>query len=534
MPHQASDWWGSAAIYQVYIRSFADGDGDGTGDLAGVRARLPYLADLGVEALWFTPWYVSPLADGGYDVADYRAIDPAFGTLAEAEKLITEADRLGLRTIVDVVPNHVSAEHPWFRAALAAPPGSAERARFHFRPGRGPGGERPPNAWRSEFGGPAWSRTTEPDGTPGEWYLHLFAPGQPDLDWSHPDVRAEHEDVLRFWFERGAAGIRIDSAALLAKDPELPDFDPEHDPHPYVDRDELHDVYRSWRAVADHYGGVLIGELWLPDVERFARYLRPDELHTAFNFDFLACPWDPDRLRRSIDATLAAHAGVGAPATWVLSNHDVTRTVTRYGRADTGFDFAAKRFGTPTDPALGTRRARAAALLTLALPGAVYLYQGEERGLPEAEIPRDRILDPMHDRSGGIDPGRDGCRVPLPWEGTEPPYGFGGAATWLPQPADWAPYTVDRQAADPDSMLNLYRTALRLRRAGPPTAADGLRWLPTAPGLLAFALPDGLICAVNLAAEPATPPPHSEVLLTSGPLDDAGRLPQDTAAWLRG
>ncbi|WP_341829903.1 glycoside hydrolase family 13 protein [Streptomyces hainanensis] len=534
MPHQASDWWRSAAIYQVYIRSFADGDGDGTGDLAGVRARLPYLADLGVEALWFTPWYVSPLADGGYDVADYRAIDPAFGTLAEAEKLITEADRLGLRTIVDVVPNHVSAEHRWFRAALAAPPGSPERARFHFRPGRGPGGERPPNDWRSEFGGPAWSRTTEPDGTPGEWYLHLFAPEQPDLDWSHPEVRAEHEDVLRFWFERGAAGIRIDSAALLAKDPELPDFDPQHDPHPYVDRDELHDVYRAWRALADRYDGVLIGELWLPDVERFARYLRPDELHTAFNFDFLACPWDPDRLRRSIDATLAAHAGVGAPATWVLSNHDVTRTVTRYGRADTGFDFAAKRFGTPTDPALGTRRARAAALLTLALPGAVYLYQGEERGLPEAEVPRDRIVDPMHDRSGGIDPGRDGCRVPLPWEGTEPPYGFGGPTTWLPQPADWAPYTVDRQAADPHSMLSLYRTALRLRRAGAPAAADGLRWLPTAPGLLAFALPDGLICAVNLAAEPATPPPHSEVLLTSGPLDDAGRLPQDTAAWLRG
>ncbi|RKN06846.1 glycoside hydrolase family 13 protein [Streptomyces radicis] len=534
MPHNPSAWWRTAAIYQVYPRSFADGDGDGTGDLAGVRARLPYLAALGVEALWFTPWYVSPLADGGYDVADYRAIDPAFGTLDEAEKLISEARQLGLRTIVDVVPNHVSDEHAWFRAALDAPPGSSERELFHFRPGRGPNGDEPPNAWRSEFGGPAWSRTEAADGAPGEWYLHLFAPGQPDLNWAHPRVRREHEDILRFWFDRGAAGIRIDSAALLAKAPDLPDFEPGRDPHPYVDRDELHDIYRSWRSVADAYDGVLIGELWLPDVERFARYLRPDELHTAFNFDFLSRPWAPDELRASIDATLAAHAGVGAPATWVLCNHDVTRTVTRYGRAETGFAFAAKRFGTPTDLALGTRRARAAALLTLALPGAVYIYQGEELGLPEAEIPRDRVTDPMHDRSGGVDPGRDGCRVPLPWEGERPPYGFGGRDTWLPQPADWAPYTAARQENDPDSMLSLYRTALRLRRGWADPGTEALTWLEGEPGLLAFARADGLICAVNLAGEPVPLPAHTAVLLSSGPLDDAALLPPDTAAWLRG
>ncbi|RMI36466.1 glycoside hydrolase family 13 protein [Streptomyces triticirhizae] len=533
MPHNPHAWWRSAAIYQVYVRSFADGNGDGTGDLAGVRSRLPYLAELGVEALWFTPWYVSPLADGGYDVADYRAIDPAFGTLAEAEKLIAEARELGLRTIVDVVPNHISAEHAWFRAALAAPPGSPERELFHFRPGRGPEGAEPPNAWRSEFGGPAWSRTTNPDGSPGDWYLHLFAPGQPDLNWAHPRVRQEHEEILRFWFERGAAGVRIDSAALLAKDPELPDFDVERgDAHPYVDRDELHDVYRSWRAVADEYDGVLIAELWLPDVERFARYLRPDELHTAFNFDFLSCPWEPERLRASIDGTLASHAGVGAPATWVLANHDITRTVTRYGRTDTSFSFAAKRFGTPTDLALGTRRARAAALLTLALPGSVYLYQGEELGLPEAEIPRERIVDPMHDRSGGIDPGRDGCRVPLPWAGEAPPYGFGGPDTWLPQPTDWAGYTAEAQAADPASMLSLYRTALRLRRAWPAATGD-LTWLESPPGALVFAREHRLVCAVNLAAEPLPLPPHETLLLSSGPLDDAGRLPQDTAVWLR-
>ncbi|OPG09187.1 alpha-glucosidase [Streptomyces sp. GKU 895] len=518
---QPTDWWRSAVIYQVYVRSFADGDADGTGDLAGVRARLPYLAELGVDALWFTPWYLSPLKDGGYDVADYRAIDPAFGTLAEAEKLIAEARELGIRTIVDIVPNHVSDQHPWFRAALA---GGPERALFHFRPGRGADGQLPPNDWRSEFGGPAWTRLDD-----GDWYLHLFAPEQPDLNWAHPAVRQEHEDILRFWFERGVAGVRIDSAALLVKDPRLPDFVQGRDPHPYVDRDELHTVYRSWRAIADEYDGIFVGEVWLPDTERFTRYLRPDELHTAFNFAFMTCPWDAGRLRKAIDETLAEHAPVGAPATWVLCNHDVTRTVTRYGRTDTGFDFATKAFGTPTDLALGTRRARAAALLSLALPGTVYVYQGEELGLPEVDVPRDRIEDPMHFRSGGSDPGRDGCRVPLPWAAEAPHAGFGGEP-WLPQPDDWSGYAADRQAADPGSMLTLYREAIRLR----PEFGDGpLTWLPAPDGVLAFARAEGVLCVVNLADTPAELPPHSALLLGSGPLDSAGRLPKDVAVWLR-
>ncbi|MET8330964.1 glycoside hydrolase family 13 protein [Streptomyces sp. NPDC005181] len=530
-----ANWWRDAAIYQIYVRSFADGDGDGTGDLAGVRARLPHLVELGVDALWFTPWYLSPLADGGYDVADYRTIDPAFGTLAEAEKLIAEAREQGIRTIIDIVPNHVSDQHAWFTAALAAGPGSPERELFHFRPGRGPDGALPPNDWVSEFGGTPWTRLDD-----GDWYLHLFAAQQPDLNWAHPAVRQEHEDVLRFWFERGVAGVRIDSAALLAKDPALPDFVPGHDRHPYVDRDELHDIYRSWRAIADEYGAIFVGEVWLPDAERFARYLRPDELHTAFNFNFLACPWDAGRLRSAIDDTLAEHAAVGAPATWVLCNHDVTRTVTRYGREDTGFDFAAKTFGTPTDLGLGTRRARAAALLSLALPGAAYLYQGEELGLPEADIPRDRIQDPMHFRSSGTDPGRDGCRVPLPWSAQAAYAGFGSTVEpWLPQPADWASYAADLQSADPDSMLSLYREALRLRRTEPGfgisgTPGERLVWLPTAPEVLAFTRADRLICVVNLTEEPIELPGRTDVLITSGPLADGGRLPQDTAAWLRG
>ncbi len=469
------------------------------------------------------------MVDGGYDVADYRAVDPAFGTLDEAEKLIADAAELGIRVIVDIVPNHVSDQHPWFRAALAAGPGSPERGRFHFRPGRGPDGELPPNDWPSQFSGSTWTRV--PD---GEWYLHLFAPEQPDLNWAHPDVRREHEDVLRFWFGRGVAGIRIDSAALLVKDPALADFREGVDPHPYIDQDEVHDIYRSWRAIADEYAGVFVGEVWLPDAERFARYLRPDELHTAFNFAFLTCPWEPERLRRAIDATLAEHAPVGAPATWVLSNHDVTRTVTRYGREDTGFDFARKAFGIPTDLALGTRRARAAALLTLALPGSVYLYQGEELGLPEADIPLDRIQDPMHFRSGGTDPGRDGCRVPMPWAAGEPWCGFGSASEpWLPLPADWAGYAVDRQRADPGSMLSLYRQALLLRRAGDGFGDGPMAWLPAEEGVLAFSRPHGLLCVVNLAARPAVLPPHERVLLCSGRLDPDGRLPQDTAVWLR-
>ncbi|MEU8677904.1 glycoside hydrolase family 13 protein [Streptomyces sp. NPDC048560] len=530
-PHSipTEDWWRDAVIYQVYPRSFADGDGDGTGDLAGVRARLPYLAELGVDAVWFTPWYVSPLVDGGYDVADYRTIDPAFGTLGDAEKLIAEARELGIRTIVDIVPNHVSDQHAWFRAALAAAPGSPERELFHFRPGRGRNGELPPNDWPSQFSGATWTRV--PD---GEWYLHLFTPEQPDLNWAHPLVRQEHEDVLRFWFERGVSGVRIDSAALLAKDPALPDFVEGVDPHPYIDLDELHDVYRSWRAVADEYEGVFVGEVWLPDAERFARYLRPDELHTAFNFSFLACPWDAGRLRRSIDGTLAEHAPVGAPATWVLCNHDVTRTVTRYGRQDTGFDFATKAFGTPTDLAVGTRRARAAALLSLALPGSAYIYQGEELGLPEADIPLDRIQDPMHFRSEGADPGRDGCRVPMPWSADAPYSGFGSSQEpWLPQPVGWASYAADLQAADPGSMLTLYRRALRLRRETPGLGDGPLTWLAAPDGVLAFARAEGVVCLTNLSETAVELPAHTAVLLASGPLTADGELPVDTAVWLR-
>ena len=536
-----AQWWRRAVIYQVYIRSFADGNGDGIGDLAGVRSRLRYLLELGVDAIWFTPWYLSPLADGGYDVADYRAIDPTFGSLAEAERLIAEARDLGIRTIVDIVPNHVSDQHPWFQAALASAPGSPERARFWFRPGRGQDGDEMPNEWVSNFSGPTWTRTQNPDGTPGEWYLHLFSAQQPDLNWSHPDVRAEHEAVLRFWFGRGVAGVRIDSAALLVKDPALPEVpaDPRPGEHPNTDRDELHDIYRGWRGVADSYSDnrILVGEIWLPDIERFAKYLRPDELHTAFNFDFLARPWDAASLKESIDSTLAAHAPVGAPATWVLSNHDVTRPVTRYGQEDSSFAFATKRHGTPTDLELGRKRARAAALLCAALPGSLYIYQGEELGLDEVQdLPAHQLQDPMYLRSGGADPGRDGCRVPLPWSGTRPPFGFSPAGAtaepWLRQPGRWTELTVEAEQEDPRSMLSLYRSMLVIRRENTDLVEGNLRWLASADDVLSFARGERFVCVTNFSSHPIELPSGCSLLLASADLTE-GRLPSDASAWLR-
>jgi alpha-glucosidase len=528
-----TEWWREAVIYQVYTRSFADANGDGIGDLAGVRDRLPYLRELGIDGLWFNPWYPSPDADNGYDISDYRSIDPAFGTLHEAEGLIAEARALGIRTIVDVVPNHVSDEHPWFRAALDSKPGSPERARFWFRPGRGVNGDEPPNQWQSIFGGNAWTRVAD-----GEWYLHLFAPEQPDLNWTHPDVWEEYENVLRFWFDRGAAGVRIDSAALLMKDPELRNERPDSGPgeHPFSDRDETHDVYRRWRTIADSYDEprVLVGEIWLPDADRLARYLRPDELHTAFNFDFLGCPWEAQRIRASIDASLAVHEPVGAPPTWVLSNHDVTRPVTRYGRADSSFAFATKRQGVPTDLERGTRRARAAALLAMALPGSMYVYQGEELGLPEVEdIPPERRRDPMWLRSDGSDPGRDGCRVPIPWAGAQPPFGFspdGAERPCLDQPSDWASLTVASETDDPASMLSLYRNGLRIRRTRPWGPGE-FRWLDAGDDSLSFARGDAFVCLVNFGPDPIAVPPGAAVLIASNELE-GGALPQDTTVWL--
>jgi len=520
-PSQAdSDWWRTAVFYEVYLRSFYDADGDGVGDLRGVRERLGYLRMLGVDALWLTPFYPSPMADHGYDVADPRGVDPLFGDLTEFDLLVRAAHEAGLRVTIDLVPNHTSEAHPWFREALAADPGSPPRARYYFRDGTGPDGSEPPNNWQSTFGGPAWRRV--PD---GQWYLHLFAPQQPDLDWTHPDVVADLERTMRFWLDRGVDGFRIDVAHGLAKPAGLPDMaEPAEgvgllgDPggrDPRFDIDGVHELHRMIRRVLDGYPArMAVGEIWVGDDARLARYVRPDELHLAFNFRLLSAPWDAAALREAIDHSLRAMHGVGAPTTWVLSNHDVVRHVTRYG-----------------DGEVGTRRARAAALLQLALPGAAFLYAGDELGLRNVELPDDALQDPVWERSGHTERGRDGARVPLPWGGEKPPYEFtAGPRTWLPMPDGWADLTVEAQLEHPGSMLSLYRRALELRSEHPAMSGGEVEWYGAPEGCLAYRRQGGLVCALNASAA-AVPVPPGEVLLASGPLAE-GMLAPDTAVWL--
>lgn len=537
----ADEWWRSAVVYQVYPRSFADADGDGTGDVNGIRARLPYLAELGIDALWISPWYPSPLLDGGYDVSDYRDINPEFGTLADADALITEAHALGLRILIDLVPNHCSWEHPWFKAALAAGKGSPERDLFWFRDGKE--GGLPPTNWPAAFGGGAWQQIED-----GQWYLHMFDISQPDWNWDHPKVIEEFDSILRFWFDRGIDGFRIDVADSMAKDASLPDVplqegEPTRDKYvgnPFYDQPGVHDIHQRWRTIADEYADtpqgprVFVAEAWLSPAERLAQYVRPNELHSAFNFDVLRAPWSAKELRQVIDYTTESLWAVGAPATWVLSNHDTVRHRTRYGRDQR--DALQGAGVVPVDLALGLRRARAAALLELALPGGAYIYQGDELGLPEVEdLPEEALDDPTWERSGHTVRGRDGCRVPIPWSGSEPPYGFnsGDSQPWLPQPSDWAPLTAEAQATEPKSHLALYKAALRIRREHEALGEGRLVWDQDAPeGVLSFSRDPGFRCVVNLGDEPIDLPEYTAVLLSSEPLPD-NKLPVDATAWLQ-
>ncbi|WP_433394355.1 glycoside hydrolase family 13 protein [Micromonospora sp. KLBMP9576] len=542
---QATGWWTSATIYQVYPRSFADSDGDGVGDLPGITARLDHLVELGVDALWLSPFYPSPQADAGYDVADYRDVDPLFGTLADADRLIGEAHSRGLRVIVDLVPNHTSSAHVWFAAALATAPGSPERDRYVFREGRGPDGAQPPNDWQSVFGGPAWTRVTETDGRPGQWYLHLFDPGQPDLNWDNPEVRQEFLGVLRFWLDRGVDGFRVDVAHGLIKQADLADWQEPQEilsgqevdkPRPPMwDQEGVHDIYRDWRRVVDSYPGerILVAEAWVEPAERLARYVRPDEMHQAFNFEYLLAAWTAPAQYAVITRSLEATDTVGAPTTWVLSNHDVVRHASRLG-----LPVGAKRpngigAGDPQpDVALGLRRARAATLLMLALPGSAYLYQGEELGLPEhTTMPDEARQDPTWARSGHTERGRDGCRVPIPWEADAPSYGFGPTdASWLPQSPLWAEYALDRQRGTPGSTYELYRAALRLRREH--RLGEGtLAWLASGDEVLSFR--NGDLTVLTNFGPAAVPLPAGDLVHASAPLDADGAVPADVTVWVR-
>lgn len=536
------DWWRTAVIYQIYPRSFADADGDGIGDLRGITEHLTHLVDLGVDAVWLSPFYASPQRDAGYDVSDYRKVDPLFGTLDDADTLIATAHGLGLRVIADIVPNHTSSEHEWFKAALAAAAGSPERARYMFRDGKGPDGELPPNNWISVFGGPAWTRVTEADGTQGQWYLHLFDPSQPDLNWENEAVREEFDSVLRFWMDRGVDGLRVDVAHGLMKAPGLPDFVPdpeggsmggdEESATPYWGQEAVHDVWRRWRRVLAEYGPdrILVAEAWIHPLRRMARWVRPDEMHQAFNFAFLECPWDAEAIRDVIEESLAEFGAVGAPSTWVLSNHDVVRHASRlavFGENPQGHGIGPRSAFKP-DRIVGLQRARAITLVMLALPGSAYVYQGEELGLPEhVDIPDDARQDPTWYRTEGERYGRDGCRVPLPWSAGSPAFGFSPSGeAWLPQPDDWAMLARDVQDSWPDSTLTMYKKSLAFRREFG-LGAGGVTWVDLGADVVAF--DNGRLRIVaNLSATPV--PFEGRLLVASGPVHSV--IPASTAVWI--
>lgn len=506
-------WWRDAVIYQVYPRSFADSNADGIGDLKGIQSRIDYLVDLGIDAIWLSPFYTSPMKDGGYDVSDFRDVDPRFGTLSDFDDLVTAAHRAGLRVVIDIVPNHSADQHAWFRDAVEAGPGSAQRELYHFRDSD----NGPPNDWQSVFSGPAWTQL--PD---GQWYLHLFDSSQPDFNWDHPKVRAEFDDILRFWLDRDVDGFRVDVAHGLMKEPGLPsigdtagDRSSEAARVPYFDVDSVHAIYRAWHKILESYEGqrMAVAEAWVTSPERRARYVRNDELQQAFNFDLLMAEFAAPAYRKVIDAELATASSVGAPPTWVLSNHDRLRPVSRFG-----------------DGQIGLARARAAGLLMLALPGSAYVYQGEELGLPEVlDLPDEARQDPTWHRSKGAIMGRDGCRVPLPWNISGPSFGFGDGPPWLPQPDDWSQASVQAQAGVAGSTLELYRAAMKLRREN---SATGLTWLDDqAPNGDVLAFDNGKLRCITNFGDTAVPI-YGEVLLASAQLVD-GALPANAAVWLR-
>ncbi len=542
---QDPDWWRQAAVYQIYPRSFADSNGDGIGDLKGITSRIPYLKSLGVDAVWLSPFYPSALADGGYDVDDYRDVDPKLGTLEDFDEMIAALHAAGIKLVADIVPNHTSDRHEWFREALASPKGSAARDRYIFHDGKGPDGSEPPSDWDSVFGGPAWERTED-----GQWYMHIFAREQPDLNWDNREVRDDFLKTLRFWSDRGVDGFRVDVAHALTKDmseplPSKADLGPEggnnQGKHPFWDRDEVHEVFAEWRRVFNEYTPprTAVAEAWV-HADRRARYASPEGLGQAFNFDLLKADWNPGQFRDIITKNLAEATSSGASSTWVFSNHDVVRHATRYGLPPAGADSEDGQDGSAwlmsggqepaLDHALGERRARAVSQLMLALPGSAYLYQGEELGLHEvADIPDEHRQDPTFFRNAGVDVGRDGCRVPLPWTRDGESFGFGFQGAHLPQPAWFGEYAVEVQEADPASHLSFYRRALALRREL--QGEEDFAWVdePSA-DVLHFTRPNGWRSVTNFGSTPVDLP-EGRVLLSSSPLED-GRLPGDTTAWL--
>lgn len=532
-------WWQHAVIYQVYLKSFADSSGDGDGDIAGLMSRLEYLKDLGVDALWISPWFVSPMHDGGYDVSNYFDIDPLFGTLEEAQQLIDKIHELGLRVILDLVANHCSSEHPWFKAALASDEGSREREWFHFKDGRGVDGNEPPNDWRSIFGGPAWTRSLDRDGNPGQWYLNLFDSSQPDLNWKNPEVLEQFDRILQFWFDRGVDGFRLDAVAALGKEEDFRDigFEPDDlyrpdiwEPVPFFDAEPVHDVLRRWRRIGQQYSPekFFVGEVVVRDSTRLARYLRRDELQSALSFDLSKIGWSADAFRQMINTLLSSCFDNHSWMTWTLSSHDEKRSVTRYSEGNCAEGEASGSIE------VGAERSRAAHLLAMALPGSACIYQGEELGLREVtDIPDEDLRDPIFTRTGNRALGRDGCRVPLPWDKSAPSLGFSASQrTWLPLPKDWAEFSVATQLENELSTLRFFQDVLRLRKSIF-NDVSSVTWEPSAEGVLILRRGPDFRCVVNLSGEPWKIGDDDEVLVTSAPLSDRREINVNSGAWLR-
>ena len=544
---RGSEWWQSGVIYQIYPRSFADANGDGIGDLKGIEQKLDSLSALGIDAVWLSPFFTSPQKDAGYDVANYVDVDPLFGTLADFDSMLAKAHSLGLRVIIDLVPNHTSDQHQWFQKALASEPGSPEREFYHFKDGLGENGELPPNNWVSMFGGPAWTRVTESDGTPGQWFVHLFDSSQPDLNWSNEKVQEAFEDIFRFWLDRGVDGFRVDQPHAMAKAKGLPD-------HPYVSeagagfiegrenppmwfQEEVHPIFRRWRKILESYDGdrAMCGEAYVYPLSLMAQWVRPDEFHQTFNFRFLDAGWEPKKLFDAINESFEAFDGVGAPSTWVLNNHDVIRHRSRfggsYGRA-TASDGVGPNHPQP-DNELGLTIAKGATLFMLGLPGASYLYQGEELGLPENTTLEDKFRqDPTFARTKGTRVGRDGCRVPLPWDQSSDSSGFSATGkSWLPQPESYRGLARSIQESDASSTLSFYKGALVLRKELA-LGEGSFAWVDghTGPESLAYEN-SGIRVIYNFGKEPIDLG-SAEVLISSQPLV-SGQLETNICAWVR-
>jgi alpha-glucosidase len=537
-------WWRTAVIYQIYPRSFADGNGDGIGDLVGTTARLESLRSLGIDAIWFSPFFKSPQKDAGYDVADYKTIDPLFGTNEEFYDLLAKAHSLGLRIIVDIVPNHSSDQHELFQAALKAAPGSPEREIYIFRDGKGANGELPPNNWESVFGGNAWSRTTNPDGTPGQWYLHIFDSSQPDFNWENPRVTELFEDILSFWLDKGVDGFRIDVAHGLVKEVGLPDVKigathvVDETEHPFWGQEGVHDIIRGWRKLLNRYEDrAMCAEAWVLPLSRMAKWVREDEYHQTFNFGYLETPWDRNALEKVVAESLREFGKVGAPSTWVLSNHDTIRHTSKYGVPS--IPLHGQGIGPNSeqpDEAMGLRKARAASAFMLGLPGGAYIYQGEELGLPEHTMLEGKYRqDPTWFRTNGEKVGRDGCRVPLPWEANGgPSFGFNTTGkSWLPAPESFKRYARDAQEGVPGSTLELYKRLIKERKEFAMGSGE-FRFAPeySSDSTLGY-INNGVLVISNFGPDSVNVPAGKLLVTTQHDLTVEGVLEHDQTAWIK-